>query len=221
MTGRLETIAAAAGACRVFADIGCDHGYCTRYMLRNKLCERAYITDISAKSLSKAVNLLREEIAEGRCFPVVTDGLDGIPELPDCVLIAGMGGEEIVKILSRTVLPARFVLQPMKNSPRVREFLLGRGARITRDITFGDGGKYYDLIVGDLSGGDMYSARELRYGRDNLKGLSEAFVRQQTEEIGKLELRLAGPALSPRNREIFIEKKNELEEIIHEITRDL
>ena len=129
--GRIEVICAHIPKSRVFADIGCDHGYCTQYALAHGLCERAYISDISAACLKKAEELLGAEIAAGRCVPVCADGMDGLPEPPDCVLIAGMGGEEIVSILSRAArLPARFVLQPMKNAEKVRAFLVARGARI-------------------------------------------------------------------------------------------
>ena len=161
--GRIETVCSHLPRCAVLADVGCDHGYCTRYAFDNGLCERAYITDVSAPSLKKAARLMQKEIAAGRCIPVCCDGLDGVGELPDCVLIAGMGGEEIVSILARLpALPASFVLQPMKNSEKVRAFLCGRGAGITADYTFSDG-KWYDLIAGCADGGTKYSAFECRY----------------------------------------------------------
>ena len=117
MTGRLREICSRLCKTAVFADIGCDHGYCTQYMLGNGLCEKAYISDISRGSLRKAEILLAEHIRAGRCFPVCADGLEGLPEPCDLVLIAGMGGEEIVRILSSGI-PPRFVLQPMKNSEK-------------------------------------------------------------------------------------------------------
>ena len=174
--GRIEVICAHIPKSRVFADIGCDHGYCTQYALAHGLCERAYISDISAACLKKAEELLGAEIAAGRCVPVCADGMDGLPEPPDCVLIAGMGGEEIVSILSRAArLPARFVLQPMKNAEKVRAFLVARGARIGTDITFRDG-KFYDLITAQLGGGTTLSEEEKQFGKTNLLQPSEDFL---------------------------------------------
>ncbi len=223
MTERIAKLCGALSRARVFADIGCDHGYCTKYMLDNGLCERAYISDISAESLKKAETLLREEIAAGRCIPVVADGLDGIREPCDLVLIAGMGGEEIVHILSRVSLPGRFVLQPMKNCEKVRAFLLERGAHIELDITFSEGEtrkKFYDLIAGRGSGGDFYTARQLLYGRDNLSGKSEAFVQKLLGEREKLRERSERP-LGPEGRKKISEQLKETEEIICEITGTL
>ena len=210
--GRIEVICAHIPKSRVFADIGCDHGYCTQYALAHGLCERAYISDISAACLKKAEELLGAEIAAGRCVPVCADGMDGLPELPDCVLIAGMGGEEIVSILSRAArLPARFVLQPMKNAEKVRAFLVARGARIGTDITFRDV-KFYDLIAGEGEGGTQYSAFELRYGRDNLLSPSRDFLQKIEKDAATLRAALLAGAEGVR-REKLRARLHELEAI--------
>ena len=217
--GRLEVICTHIPHCRVFADVGCDHGYCTRYALENGLCERAYACDVSAASLRKAERLLEKEIAAGRCAAVCADGLDGLPEEPDCVLIAGMGGEEIVSVLARRqTLPARFVLQPMKNAEKVRAFLVARGAYIERDFTFADG-KFYDLIVGRREGGTRYSAFECRYGRDNLLSPTREFFAKigKDAEIVRAALRGAEGA----GREALLERLHELEGIADAIEERL
>ncbi len=224
MKERIAHICAALTAARVFADIGCDHGYMTRYMLDNGLCERAYLSDVSAGSLRKAERLLERYIRAGSCIPVVADGLEGLPEPCDLVLIAGMGGEEIVSILSKFPLPARFVLQPMRNCEKVRRHLLARGARIERDETFSEGTarpKYYELIAGDGTGGDVYSEREFRYGRDNLRGASPAFLPMLREEAAKLAARLCCAAINERDRAALAARLKDIEETIHETERYL
>ena len=215
---RLSLICAHIPACRVFADIGCDHGYCTAYVLEKGLCERAYVSDISAACLKKAEMLLAAEIAAGRCVPVCADGLDGVQDA-DCVLIAGMGGEEIVRILSRAPLPERFVLQPMHNVEKVRRHLLARGAHIEEDFTFEDG-KFYDLIVGRAAGGDAYSDFEYRYGRDNLKSPSAAFLRKLRKEADVLREALAAD-VKREQREALLERLHESEAIIDAIEERL
>ncbi len=220
MTGRIAEICACLTPAHVFADVGCDHGYMTRYMLKNNLCERAYISDISAGSLEKARTLLNAEVEAGRCIPVVADGLDGIKEPCDLVLIAGLGGEETVKILSRVPLPKRFVLQPMKNTDKLRAFLIERGAKILCDYTFEDG-KFYDLIVGEGEGGDRYSDFEIKYGRDNLRSPSAAFCRFLAAEQGKLRARLARREVRGESRDEMRAKLYELEVITDAIEATL
>lgn len=220
MTERIRTICSALPAVSVFADVGCDHGYCTQFMLQNGLCETAYVSDISAGSLSKAEKLLEKEIRAGRCVPVCADGMKGLPQV-DCVLIAGLGGEEIVRILSERYIPPKFVLQPMRNSERVREFLLGRGCDITADHTFCGEGKYYDLIAGKNAGGCVYSDWELRYGRDNLKQRPAAFLAKLREEQGKIRLRLCNKEMKRESREELLKRLYETEVITDAVDGDI
>lgn len=211
MSVRLERICSHLTQAESFADIGCDHGYCTQYMLENDLCERAYISDISRGSLQKAERLLQAHIQAGRCKAICADGMQGLPEACELVLIAGMGGEEIIRILDGRI-PPRFVLQPMKNSDKVRAFLLANGCKITADYTFFDG-KYYDLIAGEGGGGDSYSDFELLFGRDNLKNPGKDFIAMVREEQAKLRAFLAAPDMSRENRDALRARLYTLEEI--------
>lgn len=182
--GRIEEICSYIDDCETFADIGCDHGYCTEYALKSGKCKSAVISDVSAKSLLKAEALLKDYIASGRCRAVCCDGLKKIA--PDCelVLIAGMGGMEIIKILTEGFIPRRFVFQPMKNAEEIRKYLIGSGCKITADDIFFDG-KYYFILKGERGGGTAnYTKEELAFGRDSLK--NPVFRSFAEEEIAKL-----------------------------------
>ncbi len=220
MARRTEIICSHLPRCRVFADVGCDHGYMAQYALRQGLCERAYITDISAESLKKAESHLRREIERGVCIPVCTDGLKGLPETPDCVLIAGMGGAEIVRILEGSGIPEAFVLQPMANPEKVRVFLSRHGCLVTEDYTFRDG-RWYDLIAGRRTGGEPYTEFEILFGRGNLRVPSEAFLSKLKKEEKKLRRQLTVPALSAKNREKLRQRLTVLEAVTDAIEEDL
>lgn len=213
MTERLQQICAHIPRSQAFADVGCDHGYCARYVLEKQLAQRVYITDISEKCLQKAKTLLEKEIAEGKCIPLVGDGVSVLPE-PCTVLIAGMGGEEIIKILSQKMPPV-FLLQPMKNSDKLRRFLIERNCKITLDYTFEDG-LFYDFIMGESVGGDTYSEREFVYGRDNLKHPTPAFCQKIRMEREKIAGYLAA-ASSETEREKLQIRLQETENLLHEI----
>lgn len=167
--GRIEEICRLIDPCETFADIGCDHGYCTQNLLKSGKCKRAVISDISPKSLAKAEKLLAPYIESGAVTSVCCDGLEKIPTDIEQVLIAGMGGEEIIKILKSGFIPKKFILQPMKNAEKVRAFLLENGCALTVDDIFFDG-NYYFIIKGENSGEKQtYSEAELIFGRDSVK----------------------------------------------------
>lgn len=183
--GRIEILCSYLDCCESFADVGCDHGYCTEYALKSGKCQSAVVTDVSAKCLAKAEKLLKSYIDSGICRAVCCDGLARVPEDTEQVLIAGMGGEEIIKILSQGFIPRKFVLQPMKNAPKLRSFLLARGCKITADDIFRDD-KFYLIIKGEREGGSAaYSKSQLFFGRDSIN--NPVLKEYAREELTKRE----------------------------------
>lgn len=204
---RIETICSHLIRAETFADVGCDHGYCTEYMLEKGLCDFAIVSDVSARSLLKAEKLLARYVKSGRVRAVVGDGFFGVPKDTEEVLIAGMGGVEIVKILSDEncgFLPQRFVFQPMHNGELLRRYLLENGGYIERDFTFRDGNKFYDLIAGRRTKqgeSQFYTAEEAEFGRDNLSERPEAFLEWVNKKLETIERykREAGDALQEKS----------------------
>lgn len=168
---------------KVFADVGCDHGYIAEMVLKSNKYEKVILSDISSKSLEKAVNLLQGY--GDRVKFIVSDGFSSYDELPDEAIIAGMGGEEIVKILSGKILPNKLVLAPQKNTYKVRRLLLDSGYKILKDFTFYSQGKFYDAIKAE-KGEDFYTPDELIFGRDNVKYKPDGFIKKVEFDINLL-----------------------------------
>lgn len=184
MTERLERIFSVIPFCKVFADIGCDHGYIAKAVLKSGKAEKVIISDISAKCLSKAEMLLSSEIKAGTAKSVVSNGFEKVGAC-DTALIAGMGGEEIVNILdSATSLPQKLILQPMKNCDKVRIKVIELGYKFISDFIFKSGGKYYDLMSLE-KGEDSLTEEEIEFGRDNLLGNNADFKQMLLEQMEK------------------------------------
>ena len=208
---RIDTLCALLIKADTFADIGCDHGYCTKYALQNGLCNHAIFSDISAGSLDKAKKLLDCYVKEGKATAVLGGGFYGVKESVDQVLIAGMGGCEIIGILADKkygFMPKRFVFQPMQNADKLRRYILDNGGYIERDFTFEDG-KFYDVIVGGKGNGTpAYSEEEYEFGRDNLKEKGEAFVKRVKKLLKQIDEVLKTPTLSQESeKELLLRKK--------------
>ena len=145
---------------------------------------------MSRGSLAKAESLLEAYVEDGRAVGVLGDGFFGVPKDTQQVLIAGMGGSEIISILSDEkygFLPERFVFQPMHDQEKLRRYIVEKGGYIERDFTFQDV-KYYDVIVGGRRVEGMekpsYTDAEYEFGKDNLREMGEAFV-SRTEKLLK------------------------------------
>lgn len=210
--GRIEKLCSYLNECKTFADVGCDHGYCTEFMLKNGLCRNAVISDISPKSLNKAETLLSEFIAQGKCESICCDGLEKIDADTELVLIAGMGGEEIIKILKNSFIPKNFLFQPMKNAEELRRFLIESGCEITVDDVFRDD-KFYFVIKGKKSGKkNLYSAAEYKYGKDSLK--NPVLYQMLKKELEKKAGYLSRKEMSEENRKKVTAESQYIKEVL-------
>ena len=220
---RIDTLCALLDKVKTFADVGCDHGYCSEYMLENGLCEKAILSDVSKGSLAKAEALLAPYIRQGRAISVLGDGFYGVPSDVDEVLIAGMGGSEIVSILSNEkhgFMPKRFVFQPMHDAEKLRRYILESGGYIEKDFTFQDV-KFYDVIVGGKrgEGGQVfdetpYTDAEYEFGRDNLKDYPTAFTARIKKLLSGIDKYLQEPNLQPSSRDDLLNRKARLEGVL-------
>ena len=149
-TKRIGTLCSLLEPAEVFADVGCDHGYCTEYMLGNSLCKKAVFSDISKGSLAKAERLLAGYISSGRAIGVLGDGFCGLPR---CGRSADRGHGRARD--RRDSLPSPLRLSAGKIwsfSPCTTRTVSGgiswaRGRFLERDFTFRDG-KFYDVVKG-------------------------------------------------------------------------
>ncbi len=217
---RIDTLCGLLEKTDVFADVGCDHGYCSEYMLKNGLCKQAILSDVSKGSLQKAETLLEEYLQSGKAVSVLGDGFFGVPSSVGEVLIAGMGGCEIVKILSSErygFVPKTFVFQPMLNADKLRRWLVENGGVITRDFTFFAEGKYYDVICGrraETGETQSYTELEYEFGRDNLRERGEDFLSRMRKFLQDTEKFLAVQTLSKESREELLTRKKRLQEVL-------
>ena len=119
MKKRINEILSFVTKSECFADIGCDHGKVALSVLKSGICGKVIAADISEESLMKVVKTADNERIDG-LLTFVSDGFKAIPYAVDQAVIAGMGGEEICKIiLEAGHKPERLILQPMKNPEKV------------------------------------------------------------------------------------------------------
>ena len=216
---RIQTLCQLLTPCKTFADVGCDHGYCTEYMLKNGLCEHAVFSDVSRGSLAKAQLLLQEFVKADKATAVLGDGFYGVPKDVDLVLIAGMGGSEMISILSDETygfLPKRFVFQPMHDSEKLRRYIHQQGGWILEDYTFFDG-KYYDVIVGyaQAEAPQTYTAAEYEFGQGNLRNRPQAFLDRTQKQIDDLERYMAMPSLQAHSKAELLQRQTRLQGVLN------
>ena len=151
---RLLCVAESIPPCRSLVDCGCDHGFVSIYAAKRGIAERITASDINRGPLKNAEKEIAAARLSGRIKTVLTNGLDDI-EHHESVVIAGMGGETIIDIISRAEWTRRdctLILQPMTKTELLREWLYNEGFAITDEKFVEEGGHLYSVIVARFCG---------------------------------------------------------------------
>lgn len=139
------------------ADIGTDHGYLPIWLLKTGRGPRAVAADINEGPLNSAkANGARYEVGEELRF-LLSDGLSGLgPGDADDIVIAGMGGELILRIVAGAPWlrdsGKRLILQPMSCAPQLRAGLWELGFCITQEEACVGSGKVYSAFAAAFAG---------------------------------------------------------------------
>lgn len=129
-------------------DVGTDHAYLPIWLLKSGAIPRAVAADVNPGPLEAAgQNAERYHVGEALSLRL-SDGLREIScEEADDVVIAGMGGELILRIIEETMWlrdkTKRLILQPMSAAAELRVGLCRLGFDVLEEFAVEDSGKVY------------------------------------------------------------------------------
>lgn len=151
------------------ADVGTDHGYIPIYLALNRLTQYALAMDVNEGPLGRAAENIRAYGVEDVVSTRLSDGLAGLDDGGiDSIVIAGMGGLLIMRILENDIYKAHtageLVLSPHSDVDAVRGFLARNDFRIADERIVKDEGKYYFVIKAINGHQDMPEGAPLYYG---------------------------------------------------------
>lgn len=150
LTERMQGIANLVTPGLVVADIGTDHSYLPIYLVKNKICPGAVAMDVNKGPLKIARGNIESEKLEGSIKTRLSDGLTNLqPKEAQSVIIAGMGGRLILKILwdSRDKWKeiSEFILQPQSELVLFRRQMEAWGFQCVKEDMILEDGKYYPM----------------------------------------------------------------------------
>lgn len=133
------------------ADIGTDHGYLGIYLLQSGAARHVIACDLRKDPLENARRNAKLFGVDGEMELRLSDGLEKIlPDEVDTVVMAGMGGDLIRKILSQCPWRKReglqFILQPQSAGNVLRRWLCEDGFEIQREEPVQDGHFLYTVM---------------------------------------------------------------------------
>lgn len=168
------------------ADVGCDHGFLSIYLVQQGICPRALAMDVRKGPLAAASGHVAAHGLETYIETRLSDGLDALrPGETETLVCAGMGGPLMEKILREGMDKARslqeLILQPQSELGAFRRFLRGEEFRILAEDAVWEDGKYYFAMKAAYAGPEG--------------GESGGVSRALADEYGELLLREGHPVL--------------------------
>lgn len=132
----------------VVADVGCDHGYVSIYLIQQNIARSCLAMDVRKGPLEGAFNNIRDYGLEDRITTRLSDGLTALQkDEADALVIAGMGGKLMLRILNdgkvKELGIKQAVLQPQSDIQEFRAYLRNEGYVIADEKIVLDEGKYY------------------------------------------------------------------------------
>ena len=133
------------------ADIGCDHGYLSLYLLTNGIARSCIASDVNEGPLQSAMRNARKFGMSGKMEFCLSDGARNIPRDFDCMVCAGMGADTIMSIIQQSSewlkdSKYRLILQCQFKRPELRQWLYDEGFRINRETLAKDGKFVYSIM---------------------------------------------------------------------------
>lgn len=195
LSNRLETIANMVpehtkNGC--VADVGTDHGFVPVWLLREDRAARAIAMDVRKGPLARAKEHIEQYGLSDRIETRLSDGLEKLmPQEADTVVIAGMGGELMLRILQdgehvRASVKS-WVLSPQSEFSAFRHGLEALGLMIRTETMLEEEGKYYTVML--VESGDMHYEQEYeyRYGKALIDAKSAVLLKFLKKEKAQYE----------------------------------
>lgn len=151
LSKRLQALADMVTPGNRVADVGCDHGFVSIYLVQNKICPKVFAMDVGEGPLLRA----QEHIASYGLEPYIETRLsDGVSALSqgeaDGLICAGMGGRLMQKILTegrdKVASMKELILQPQSELAAFRAFLRSENYGIIEEKMIFEAGKYYPMM---------------------------------------------------------------------------
>lgn len=171
-------------------DVGTDHALLPIYLIENDLvCNPIIASDNKYGPLETAKKNIEAFDLQNRITICLSDGLKDVEADYDCVIIAGMGGSLISKILNDSKDKLKkvktLILQPNNSEYVVREFLKNNEFIIVNEMIVYEDDHYYTIIVAEHGHND-YDEYDLLYGPILRREKSINFIEMLNKKADKL-----------------------------------
>lgn len=203
----------------VTADIGSDHGKLMIALFNDGRIPKGYAVENKKGPYNNLVKALKEANIEEDVVPLFSDGITDLPLSVSTIVLAGLGGDNIIKILSSHLEKLKhvqtIVVDAHTKTPELRKYISSLGYIIADEKIIKEDDIYYEIIKFIKSGLASYSESELEFGPILLNEKCATFKEKYQERIDEINRILRNSNL-PENKINVL--NTEKEKILHIIS---
>ena len=193
-------------------DVGADHGLVEKYLL--DFCNVNSVVAVENKP--GPCNILKNNLTDYDVKILLCDGLEGLSENEDTIIIAGMGGLLIKEILEKGKNKLdkvnQIVVDAHRDQETVRRYITGLGFIIEKEVLVKEKEVFYNIISFKKGESKNYKDVELEFGYNISK--SKYFEEYKKYLLDKAVKELAAMKKSSNTKvETIKNQENKIERI--------
>lgn len=203
----------------VAADVGSDHGKLIIALLQEGKITKGYAIENKKGPYERLVSSLLSEGIIDEIVPLFSDGISDIPNAVNIVIIAGMGGSNIVDILAKDKSKLRYVetiiVDAHSEIPLVRKEISALGYVISDEKIVEEDEKFYEIIKFSKKDVAFYSENDLEFGPILSIEKSATFKEKYIQRIKEIDYLLNSKNALPKSKiEQLIKEKEKIRGIL-------
>jgi tRNA (adenine22-N1)-methyltransferase len=189
---RLKTIVSLIPSGSKVADIGSDHGYLLLLLASRGDCSRLFGVENKRGPYERLSSAILSSPYSRKIELSFSDGLEALNDDFDTVVIAGMGYENIAKIVLKDINKTRefphFIVDSHTSLYELRKLFVSLNYAIEDERIIYERGVFYEIVSFLKSDGKLdYSEDELHFGPILLKNKEKLLLKKYELSIARLE----------------------------------
>jgi len=179
----------------VLADIGADHGKLIISLFENGVITHGYAVENKKGPFDRLYKAIESRGLLNDVIPLFSDGIKDIPDTVSTVVIAGMGCNNIIDILTEghEKLPQirTLIIDSHTNVPFIRRKITDMGFVIADEKIVEEDNIYYEIIKFIRSDAAFYNDKEIEFGPILSKEKSDAFKAKYSSRVKEIDMLLS------------------------------
>ena len=194
----------------VTADIGSDHGKLMIALFKSGKIIKGYAIENKKGPYQRLVKALESEGLIDKIIPLFSDGIEDLPPEVKNIVLAGMGGDLIVKILkkhpNKLKLVSTIIVDAHGAIAKVREEISQMGYVIADEKMIKEDNKFYEIIKFIRADIAVYTNEDIEFGPILRNEKSATFKEKYSERIAEIDNLLLKDLPKERIQELLNEK---------------